>query len=373
MTKLRNIEFLRIFFAIAIVYFHIFHPSIMSFTKKIQDPEFTATVNSLFVGNYHAWMLVEAFVIISGFFLYQKLSKKSADDATSWGQFAVDKLLRLYPAVAFSIFITVVLHFCGVVKLNLYTLFLNLITLQCIGVNLKYQGITWFVSSYFWTMLLIYGMYKALNKKVFHLILAVLVYFSYVILVERGFGRETVNDFINLGVARMVASLGLGYFLGMFHDKIKDAEVFSRHRLATCIGFSVVEIVSFACVVNWTLVHKISYGNKFIFIPVFVILILSFAMNKGVLSKITNLRGFEKLGRYSYSIYVMQSPSFWLLGLFLWNQKEFLHQHFALTIVLSLLFSCALGVVSYYFVERPVIRWYKARKHAGARQAAPGQ
>ncbi len=359
MTKLRNIEFLRIFFAVAIVYYHIFHANIIGFCKPIADVGFQDTIQKLIVNSDRAGLLVEGFVIIAGFFLFHSIKNKGEN---SIARFAVDKLVRLYAVYAFSALCCVILDSCGVINLNFYTQFLSLITLQSIGVNIDFRGINWFISPFFWSMIFIYAMYKTFDKKVFHFALAVLIYFCYVILVQNGFKRETIGLAINLGVVRMIASLGLGYFIGMFHNKVKDAKIFENHKILTFILFSAAEIATFASIVNWTLFYKISYNNSFIFIPVFAILIFSFAMNKGLLSKITNIKLFEYLGKYSYSIYVMQQISFWLLGLTLWRQTNFLQNHFALTITLSLLFSTLIGAIVYYIVEKPVTSWYKNLK-----------
>ena len=279
-----------------------------------------------------------------------------------WGKFALDKLVRLYSVMAFYTLLCVLLHICGIVNLNFYTLFLNLITFQCIGVNNDFIGITWFISPFFWTMLLVFGMYKTFDNKYFHFFIAVLMYFSYVVLTKYGYGRETIGLGLNLAVVKMFAALITGYFIGMFHNKVKTANIFNEHKILTFMWFSIAEIISFVCIINWTLFHKISYTNNFIFMPIFVILIFCFVMNKGLLSQVTNIKLFEILGQYSYSIYVMQQIAFWLLKVYFWKNTDFLQNHFALTIVLSLIFTLILGIVTYYIIERPMIIWYKNLK-----------
>ena len=59
-----------------------------------------------------------------------------------------------------------------------------------------------------------------------------------------------------------------------------------------------------------------------------------------------------KLGKYSYSIYVMQQLSFYWLRKSLWKYSSLL-DNVGLTITLSLLFSFIVGVLTYYLIEKP--------------------
>lgn len=71
MKKLYNIEFLRIFFAMAIVYFHILHSNIMNYTGGVNEYLELAKFSG------HAGYIVECFFIMSGYFLYLSIQKKN--------------------------------------------------------------------------------------------------------------------------------------------------------------------------------------------------------------------------------------------------------------------------------------------------------
>ena len=59
-----------------------------------------------------------------------------------------------------------------------------------------------------------------------------------------------------------------------------------------------------------------------------------------------------KLGKYSYSIYVMQQLSFNFLEKSLWKYSSLL-DNVSLTMTLSLLFLFIVGVLTYYLIEKP--------------------
>ena len=70
LEKIKNIEFLRFIFAIEIVYFHFF-----IYSKSV-FPDF-ALYKKLFINSTDAFLCVEYFFIIAGFFMYYHLYYKN--------------------------------------------------------------------------------------------------------------------------------------------------------------------------------------------------------------------------------------------------------------------------------------------------------
>ena len=80
---------------------------------------------------------------------------------TTLGRYAYSKVARLWPALAFAIFLEIV-FFNG----NLFNGFFNALFLQCNGLSLNYTGINWYISPLFWTFLFYFGLHKLVKKKI---------------------------------------------------------------------------------------------------------------------------------------------------------------------------------------------------------------
>jgi len=344
--KMKNysIEFLRTFLAISIVYFHVLHTNI----KKFVDWNLYSGLYDNCAG---ATMIVEGFIIIAGFFMFYSINKTQ----NLW-QFFKNKFVRLYPVFAVSVLCC---FLAG--KADGYFLFHNLIFCSSIGFNPKVAGITWFITPFFWGMILYFFLVKNISKKFLNFTIIMITYFSYVLLATKGFGRNNVCAFISLSMVRMLASLGLGYLLAVFYEQIKDCKFLNdkQYKTISFFIFSIAEISTLYCIIKWTLFCKPEYNN-FIFVPVFLILIFSFICRKGCISLITNNAIFKYSGQYSYSIYVMQQFSFYISGYTFWKNTQFLNNHIFLTLLISVLISCAAGIAAYYLIERPVINFYKS-------------
>lgn len=205
-----NIDFLRFFFAIGIVYFHILHSNIMGSVGNIL---LYTTLSKL---SNNAGVIVECFFIIAGIFLHKSLEKSSD---CSYVEYIYAKICRLWPVLAFSWLLEVMFFGCKPA-----TAFINSFFLQCVGVTVDYKGINWFISPYFWAILFYAGVMKAVSKKVAMLVIAIIVYFSYVANIKYcngGFGRETVYGLLNLGMMRALAGIGLGMLLCSLLEYLK--------------------------------------------------------------------------------------------------------------------------------------------------------
>lgn len=346
-SKNNSIEFLRFIFTISIVYLHILHTNIKNYVNW-----------DLYVDLFNrcslATFLVEAFLMIAGYFMYYSINTKKQ----TFGEFFKNKFFRLWPAFAFATL------FCFILgKLDGYKTFQNLIFCYSIGFDTKVSGITWFVAPFFWGLMLYFCLIKNISKKYLNITIIGIVYFGLILLSAKGFTRDNLTDFLSGSMVRIMTSLGLGYLLAVLYQSVKNRKFLtdSKYKISRFIIFSIAEISTLACVINWCLFHKISY-NKFIFMPIFAILIFCFVCQKGIISKITDASIFKYLGQYSYSIYVMQQASFYLLGYSFWKNTEFLNSHIMLTLLYSLLFSIAIGIMTFYIIEQPLARIGKVIK-----------
>lgn len=347
--KLHNIEFLRIIFAIVIVYFHILHANILNY---VDDNGIYFMLQKL---SDNASLIVECFFIISGYFLF--ISYRNNKNI-SIEQFILKKILRLGPVLWFSIILGVI-FFSQKITPSVF----NALFLQCIGISIEYKGINWYISPLFWVTIFYYAILKIFDSQKSNFIISVLVYVSFVILVNQGFGRETVYGFVNLAVMRALAGIGLGYLIGNMLEVIDnlnfqyDVKKKALVKWFKLVVASIVEILAFIYLAQYFLLGK-KYCDHFIIVIVFSILFCCFIRREGLISKTLNNEIFSQWGgRYAYSIYVMQQISFWILQRTLW--KTDIVNSVGLCIVSSLLFCIIVGIATYYAVELPCFKLYK--------------
>lgn len=345
--KFYNIEFIRFLFSAIIIYYHLLHDNLI----RVTDGG-TAFLNDLAYDCEFASSIVECFFILGGYFLFVSYSKKPN---LSIKEFTYNKIARLWPVL----FVTVVIGilFFGESEINgVY----NLLFLQCIGVSLNYQGITWYISPFFWAIIFYFVLLKcAKNKRKCNILIGVISYFSYVMLVNRFFGRETVHDVVSLGLVRALGGIGLGYLIGVIVNSIQNMPSVKNFKgtkfqnfLITAV-ISIAETASLALLLRHFFLKEQTTGNHFFVVIMFSILLVCMINGKGILSRICNNKFFGFAGKYAYSIYMMQQVSFWILKKTIWQDTAYIEQHALRSIAVSLIFSIVVGIITYYVIEKP--------------------
>lgn len=340
-----NVDFLRFIFSVIIVYFHIFSNIGKFYNNSI------VTDTYLHLGKIceNAYLIVDCFFIIAGFFLFRTILANK----TNFKQYIINRIARLWPVLAFSFLICVIFF-----KYKLYTAIINSLFLQCIGVTLLYKGINWYISPFFWVSIFYFYILKNFDKKYIHLIIAFCIYFSLVGNInyfDGGTGRETIKIFFNTGVMRALSGIGIGYFIGYLYENIKDKITYSIKTVKEKCSFLIVsalEIYCFVFLINNFLFHKISYQNHLIFLIIFSVLFFCFLIKKGLLSKVLDNKYFAFCGKYAYSIYIMQQISFNILKKTLWKHQIFI-DNVPFCLIVSVLLPVIIGILTYYLIEIP--------------------
>lgn len=351
-TRLYNIDFLRFIFAIIIVYFHVLHSNIMPYIGINEEYHILQKLSS------NAYTIVECFFVISGFFLFYTCTNSHIN---IW-DFLFKRVVRLWPVLFFSIIIGVAFFHQNKVISIINTLFL-----QCIGISLDYKGINWYISPLFWGSLFLYSLTKCFNNKTAVLWIAILTYFGYAIninVTNGGFGRETVLGFLNLGLLRALAGLGMGYLIALASESLRTDQILTPPILPTLllpykdkikIGlFTILETGCFCYLIGY-FIFGLNNRNKIIVVILFTLLFLSFIFKEGLLAKVLDRPIWGNMGKYAYSIYVLQQIGFWILQRTVW--QSFMVNHVFLCLLISVAFCAGLGVMTYYIVEKPCSRW----------------
>lgn len=350
--KLYSVEFVRFIFAAVIIYFHILH-------SNIRGVAIDLPIYSRFYADCaYAGAAVECFFIISGYFLYKSFQRKPDISVL---EFAYNKFARLWPVLAAFLLIGLLFFY-----FNGYNSFYNMFFLQAAGVTTEVSGITWYISPLFIVMVFMFAFYKnTKDKKKYNLFLAVIVYFSYVMVINdcsKIFSRHNIYGIFSAAVLRAIAGMGLGYLIAVVSEKIKNLDSvknFKGNWFQNTIIFilvSAAEIASFYFMMHHFLDSQNSIDQQFFVVLLFTVFFSCLLSKRGIFTLLFNNKLFGFLGKYSYSIYVMQQIAFYILQKVFWGNADYtayLENHFLRTLIISTALSILFGIAAYYIVEKP--------------------
>ena len=358
MKKHYNIEFLRFVFSVLIVYFHILNSNIIPYVGE----------NGVYLNLQQmckfSSAVVECFLVMSGYFIFTSCRKSPVKSVICY---ALGRFFRLWPVFAFYTVFTMLLLGAPLTEDTL----LDLAFLRCTGISLAYKGIIWYVAPFFWCSLLIYAILTLCKKPTAGIILTLVCYFSYVINLNYrngSLGREVIWNFLSLGMLRVMAGLCLGVLIGMVLAELSAAykPLSDAHRRICLYVFSALEAICCVLLFLIFLSRKIQIRNVFTIVIIFSILFVCFLKNAGIISRMLNKPWFGFFGKYTFSVYVMQQASFYILGRTFWKNTGFVCTYEIATILISLVFSVILGIGTYYLVEKPVYsRFLKWERNHG--------
>lgn len=352
--KLHNVEFLRFSLAVSIVYYHLLHASL---------PRLAPTVGVYAdLAEKSAWggLAVEGFLVMAGFFLCRSILSKHKASKT-FAEIATDRFVRLWPVFAFYTLVHGLFF-----RLDLESALNYLLLLHATGLSMSHIGIIWYIAPFFWGSLFVAAVLKAFRPQIAGLLLGTLAFLGYAVNIQHtngGLGREVVFSFLSLALVRAIAGLSLGCLLSFGVDSIPPAPPgpTRRSRLGT-VAATLLEIATGGLLFKLLLVGRGNLRNSMTVVFLFVFFAFLLVLRRGLLSRVLDWRGFDFLGRYSYSIYVMQQTAFYMLMRSLWKKTELLQERPLAVLVVSAVFTIAVGVATYHLVERPcALVWRRAR------------
>ncbi len=364
LEKFKNIEFLRVVGCIAIVLLHIFNGGGLY--------ESFASAWDFNYGKIH-WITsngakaVDLFFILSGLFFMLKIAPPPK--MQSLYSFVKKKVIRLWPVLIWTIFLYFLVSLTGAIEFQTFSNIITFFGLSGNGIGLERGnvGAFWYVSAMLWVLVLFFYLLKNFDKKVVNLIIALLVYFSYVFLLHARDGSignhiQTFYNIVNVGMLRAFGGIGIGYFIAEWYknnrENIQNLTLSFSNKVA-------VSILEFGCVffiIKNLMLNKLSFHNQIIFIIVFTMTIVLFLLNKGYVSELLNNDINVFLGKYTYSIYLTHSVVRGLFkGTFWKYHPEFVFMHPLLNIVITLLTVLILGIITYHFVEKPASKYLQEK------------
>ena len=356
-----HIDLLRFILSVIIIYSHI-HSNISPYVKH---PMYATLAGNCSLSSN----VVVCFFIVGGIFLYN--SHKRNPDASIF-DYIVGRIARLWPILVFALLTETILR--G--SLPTQRTLLDSLFLQCSGLSLEYEGILWYISSYFFASILLYSILNIFSEKRALFIIALLTYFSYTFLINynHGYigGRDTVLYFLNRGMVRAVGGIGLGIVLACASRKLHEMyQLCPVSRITKSILFvlqSLTEIGSLIFLYRYIFLAP-QIKNHIILVVVLAILLMSMLSENSLCGYLLNRRFLGFFGQYAYSIYAMQQSSFLILRKTLWLNESFTSNPvicLAVSVALAVLF----GIAIYYIVELPCTKIYTKwnKKYLAAKQ-----
>ncbi len=356
MQKLKNIEFLRVFLIICIVFLHMFIVRKWSLSVIYSDISLYQYLKNI---TYFAYNSVEGFFIIAGFFLV--LTFKSSVSLIS---FIKKKYFRLTPVIIFTIILCVLESLLHIENFKYVSNVLAVFLLNnfIISWGSPNNSILWYTSALFSGLLFYFLILKHVSNKINSFLILIMAILSYCILIflQQGSFVKPLNNYyfiFNVGFLRAMGGLGFGCYIGFLYKKYYQQILNIESNVFQKIFFTILEITSFLFVIWWLLFPHMKYNNIF-FVVGFVVLFVLFLLKQGYISRFFDKDIWVKLGKYQYSIYVVHYLINKIYNLCLWKYcPSFVKAYPIIPIVVILLTVGLISVFTYHCIEKPCARY----------------
>ena len=310
------------------------------------------------------YLMVDLFFIMSGFIIYHvygEFFKRNIHTAT-FNKYIRARLARVYPLHIFTLILTIVLvvsqHFKWDEFFNPRAIPTHVLMLQSFGLHSIYTWNVpaWSISAEFAAYIIFpvfaFAIYRW--KIITPVIISALIIFIYWLLAFKFSKSNGTTGLYNLDLTYDYGYLrGVAGFLagGMIYQLYLKKILYFLRADAILI---ILSALLFAC---------LHFGvTDLVFIPIFLLLVLSAAYNTGRVKRFLSSRFLQWLGDISYSVYLMQFP----LMLFVigslphfgisWNGPYSLQLPYwqaAISCILFLAVLIGISALSYHYIERP--------------------
>lgn len=345
-NRIKNVDFLRFIFAVMIVMYHCCE----FFSFKTGN-----LVTKYLPGLIHGYICVDFFFVIAGFFLFANLKQVKTFD------FALKRFYRLAPLIWFYIILSIIYCIFVHSPIHFDNYFLKIFLFSNIGFSPKTDtALHWFIPVIFWVSVFYFYIAKIFDKKYLNLIIWVITICSLGCLLnyksyDINLHSKNIYLFINAGVIRGLAGMGIGYFIN---------ELCNTNVLEKCSKFGTVIISLCELYLIYSIAHFMLFSPKlpgktsFLFILWFSILLFLFLRRKGLISKLLNNNSSIILGAYSYAIYVMQPFVNRIFKHFIYlPHAKYTQTHSIMLFIINVLVVIIFGILTHYIYEKPFNRF----------------
>lgn len=318
------------------------------------------------------YLMVDLFFIMSGFIIYHVYGEFFVRNIyiTTFNRYLRARLARIYPLHIFTLILTIVLVFSQHFKwdefFNIHAIPTHILLLQSFGLHSIYTWNVpaWSISAEFAAYILFpvfaFAIYR--YKIITPIVISILIILIYCLLAfkfSKGngtTGQYNLDQTYDYGYLRGIA----GFLAGGMIYQLYLKKIFLFLKADAILIF--LFVLLFAC---------LHFGaTDLVFIPVFLLLVLSAAYNTGRVKTFLSKRVLQWLGDISYSIYLMQFPLMLLvieslphLGIS-WNGVYSLHLPYwqaAFSCILFLVVLVGISALSYQYIELPFRKLINSR------------
>lgn len=321
-----------------------------------------------------SYLMVDLFFVMSGFIMLHVYGE-SFNKTIRWDdfrKFLKARFARLYPLHFFTLLLFVILFYISDRTVNDFenptAIVTNLLLIHSFGIQslFNWNVPSWSISAEWWSYMAfpVLALLLSKNKKIavpLLLVLATVIYIAILYYLPRVnyFDPKTPTPH-NLDVTYDYGFLrGLaGFIMGMITYTVYQQESLYKFFGKDIIGLMSVGLALFTLHIGI---------NDALYIPVFMLLVLTVAANKGFIFKIFQLKPLQYIGDISYSIYMIHLLVLFLVFYPLLENMGYTNRPFgenALPFwtglgVCSLFITIVIAISSltYYGIEKPCRKW----------------
>jgi peptidoglycan/LPS O-acetylase OafA/YrhL len=367
-SYLPNLTAMRGFAALMVVLFHF----------DVLAGQFVDPLQSMIIKK--SYLMVDLFFVMSGFIILhvygQEFTKKI--QLSSFLKFAKARFARVYPLHVFTLLLLVAAYYAGGQRPspinNPAAIPTHLLLLHACGIHSIYTWNipSWSISAEWWAYMIFpicclwLNQYKTVAVAAIS-ILSVVVYIAIVYFLPR-------TDLPSSAAASAYLSLNItydyGYLRGLagFMTGLLAYKMYENQKLHSFFGKDTVGFFMIFCMLLMLHIGT----NDLLYIPLFLLLVLSVSANQQTIYKICNIRLFQYLGNISYSIYLMHGIVIFLLIVPIIKKMGFAYKgpktlifSFGTGIsicLLTFLLVILISSLTYYGIEKPFRRLINKKK-----------
>ncbi len=261
----------------------------------------------------NAWLFVDFFFVLSGFVIAHAYGAKLGSGA-GVKDFVIRRLGRLWPLHVAVLSALVLLELSHLIISHIHpmgdtraafvldraplTILTNLFLVQALGLHdfETWNGPAWSISCEFYTYLVFAAVcFFAAGRKA-RLIVAALLAIAGAVILAR-FSDYGMRETFHWAIFRCF----YGFFVGVL------AYEAWRAGAARALGGTLAELAALAAVVAFILLVPGERALEYLAPPLFALVVLVFAGEKGLVSRAMTWRPAAALGRWSYSIYMVHT------------------------------------------------------------------
>ena len=345
LKRFYNIEFLRVVLTFSIIFYHLQWTLFNNFTEVPIYSRFLIT----------AWsgdQAVDFFFILAGFFLVYTYKEISLLD------FIKRKIIRLWPVILFCFILKLLIFPIVGQRVHGWDLSLSLFFMDAIGWNVISVGETWFVSVLFWVSIFYFYLIKHFDKSKVFLTIALITWFCYTFEIHANQGglrgvEVTWGYVFNTGLMRALGGIGIGCLIAKFYQSfhsMNSVEIMAKPKY---LMIGIIELILLLFVISIPLFIRNPFHNIIILVIAFVGLVVLFLIEAGWVSKFLNKSYWQKLSRYSYSIYLTHLIVIYSLKPLWLSHRDFVIMYPVSQIVLVFFLSVLVGFLVFHSIEKP--------------------